>query len=357
MSTYARFMPAAAPLIPDALPRLGAAPQVLAEFRALTRRLLAHADTLPAPEQAGRSRAAESRASFGPRPAPIHRTARLPLSPPGTASHSRVAGVPAAASAPGGSRFGPFPRGGAVAAAPREELRLRSSDDIAEALGFRRVAGTGDATLLVRELRTAVPAALDWTRALQPNRLPSVADPMARPGRPRGTLLLDIETAGLANAPILLVGCARVVGQRLVLRQYLATDYPSEDALLRAVARELARSARVVTFNGASFDIPALRDRSVLWGLAALATPTHVDLLPHARRAWRGVVANCRLGTLETVMLGRVRRQDMPSREVPEAFHRFARTGDPGVVAPIVRHNAFDVISMAGLAVALGVPV
>lgn len=254
------------------------------------------------------------------------------------------------------TRCSPFARG-ALPPAHADDLRLHSSDDLAAALGCQRLSGTGDASVLVRVFRTRVPTLVTGVESFLPYRLPVEAVVSPDPHLPHGTLLLDIETAGLANAPILLVGCARVVGARLVLRQYLATDYPSEAALLRAVAREIERSARVVTFNGASFDMPAIRDRAILWGLPAMCVPPHVDLLPHARRAWRGYVANCKLGTLEAAILGRMRRQDLPSREVPEAFHRFVRTGDPSVVAPIMRHNAFDVISMAGLAVALGIPV
>lgn len=362
MSIHARAgIPHRVPLVPDAVPRLGATPELRDEFRAMTRRLLAYADSLPpSAERAqeslvGQPLASASRFHPGGRPRPVavplarrRPTAAAAASNPATRGAERIVSgglLPARPQAPSTL---PLARDGG--------LRLRSADDLATALDCRALAGTGDDQVLVRQLRVRIPEALDWVRSLPVEGVGKLLATASPGDGPRGTLFLDIETAGLANAPVLLVGVARAVGSRLVLRQYLATDYPSEQAMLRAVARELARSARVVTFNGASFDLPAVRDRSILWGLPAQRMPEHIDLLPHARRAWRGLAANCRLGTLEAVILGRVRSRDLPSREVPEAFHRFVRTGDPSVVAPILRHNAFDVISMAGLAVTLGVP-
>ncbi len=340
----------------DGLPRIGATPELQAEFRARTNRLLAIADALPRGEES------ESAGISRP-PLPVHappvRAARKLASPIPRFQRAAANRSVTSASRPEPAMHFTRPRLFASPAAETPtDVRLQSGDDLATALGCCPLAGESRATVLVRTVRTRVPAVLEWVRALPACSLPASreAGDSSRPRR-AGTLFLDIETAGLANAPILLVGCAWVVGRRIVVRQYLAVDYPSEEAMLRAVAREVQRATRIVTFNGASFDLPSLRDRTTLWGLPPLRIPAHTDLLPLARRAWRGYVANCRLGTLEAVILGRPRRQDLPSREVPEQFHRFVRTADPSVVAPILQHNAVDVVSMAGLAVALGVPV
>ncbi len=88
-------------------------------------------------------------------------------------------------------------------------------------------------------------------------------------GLPSGAYF-DTETTGLstgAGTVIFLAGIARVDGDRIHARQYLLPDFPYEPPLLRAVARDLATSPRIVTYNGRGFDLPMLAARLTFHGL------------------------------------------------------------------------------------------
>jgi uncharacterized protein YprB with RNaseH-like and TPR domain len=166
--------------------------------------------------------------------------------------------------------------------------------------------------------------------------------------------LLAIETAGLTNSPVFLVGCARVEKGALILRQFVAVDYAAERLLLDCMAQEIAGSI-ALTFNGGAFDLPVLLQRAISCRANWTRPYHHVDLLPLARRHWRGTVPNCRLTTLERWVLGKRRSKEIVSRDVPALFHRFVRSGQSADLAPILRHNQENLVSMCGLAIALDI--
>jgi uncharacterized protein YprB with RNaseH-like and TPR domain len=221
--------------------------------------------------------------------------------------------------------------------------RLFSGDTVEECLRVRRVT-TNHGDVLVRDVERLLPRpVLHGVRNAGPFA-PAASD----------VLLVDLETAGLANAPIVLAGCAEIRHGSVHLRQLLAEDYAAEEALLLLLAAEMSSHPVTVTFNGTSFDLPMIRTRSALYHQPAHHPWQHVDLLSLARRTYRNTFANNRLATLEHMILGCARTGDLPSREVPAMLHRFLRHGEPADVAPVIHHNEVDLVSMAGLAVALG---
>lgn len=164
-----------------------------------------------------------------------------------------------------------------------------------------------------------------------------------------GVLLLDLETGGLAGNPVFLAGLLAIAPGGLHLRQLLARTYLEERALIAEVASALAAQPLVVTYNGKSFDLPMLADRAAWHGLRWSPPPCHLDLLHHARRAYRGRAPNCRLVTLEWAVCRRRRLGDVAGRDIPGLFHRFARDGDPTAVVPVLHHNALDLVTLAEL--------
>lgn len=157
---------------------------------------------------------------------------------------------------------------------------------------------------------------------------------------------LDLETCGLTQACVFLAGTMRWNGEDFVLRQYLARDYAEERALLRQLSRYLAGAEVLITFNGKSFDVPMLRDRALLHGVALSLPARHVDLLHHARSRWREQLPNCRLITLEAFVCQRRRSGDVPGGEIPGLYHHFVKHGDPYRLIPVLHHNLLDVITM-----------
>jgi uncharacterized protein YprB with RNaseH-like and TPR domain len=166
---------------------------------------------------------------------------------------------------------------------------------------------------------------------------------------PRRTMVVDIETGGFAGTPVFLIGVVLLDQWPLAVRQLLARDYPEEETILRALAELATARDTWVTFNGRAFDEPMLRDRATLYRVPLRPPRRHVDLLPAARRSWRGTLPNCRLTTLERHILRRERIDDVPSSDVPDLFHHFMRTGNAAPLRAVLEHNRIDLLSATEL--------
>ena len=177
-----------------------------------------------------------------------------------------------------------------------------------------------------------------------------------RPPSPEQVLFFDLETTGLTGSPLFLIGTLVWEAGGLVVRQYFARDYSQERAAISLLARQLACKTLLVSFNGKSFDLPYLRVRAAATGLALRAEQAHLDLLHVARRAWGHSLPDCRLQTLERVICGRPRSDDIPSHLIPQAYHDFVRTGNARQMAECLKHNQLDLLTLADLATKLPPP-
>jgi uncharacterized protein YprB with RNaseH-like and TPR domain len=166
-------------------------------------------------------------------------------------------------------------------------------------------------------------------------------------------LYLDIETTGLVTGSAFLVGLASCESGSLVVRQLFARDYSEEPAVLAYLAELFGQYDALVTFNGKSFDFRYLQERFVANGMRCAPRLAHLDLLHEGRRHWKGLLPNFRLQTLERHICGRVRHGDIPSSEIPQAYHDFVRTGDARQIRDIAHHNALDLITMVEVVVCL----
>jgi hypothetical protein len=181
---------------------------------------------------------------------------------------------------------------------------------------------------------------------------PGVADALA--ARPAAAYF-DTETTGLstgAGTVIFMAAVGRVAAGRIHVRQYLLPDYPYEPPLLRALARDLASAARLVTYNGRAFDLPMLAARLTVHGLfreQASLPAAHDDLLPDARRLFRRPLGGARLADVESGILGVHRTSDCPGSEVPARYFGYLRGGSPDILAAVLDHNFQDVVSLAQL--------
>ncbi len=166
-----------------------------------------------------------------------------------------------------------------------------------------------------------------------------------------GVLFFDIEATGLSALPLFLIGVMDRRDDELETRLYLARDYSEEAAVVEFFLAEAARAVSLVSFNGKSYDLPYIRSRATVNLLPFAVDLPHVDLLNESRRIWGKGLPNCRLGTLENLVLGRPRHGDIPGSEIPEAYHAFVRTGDATDLARIMEHNRLDLVSLAHLLV------
>jgi len=162
---------------------------------------------------------------------------------------------------------------------------------------------------------------------------------------PGDALLLDLETTGLCGVPLFLAGLMRFGGDGFRITQLFARNYAEEKSVLREAARVTAESRLVVTFNGNSFDLPYLRDRSAFHLLPFELTQRSLDILPHARRRWKPETPDCRLQTLEWFVCGRRRVGDIPGHLIPEVYHQYVQSGDMTPLLPVFQHNALDLVT------------
>jgi len=166
---------------------------------------------------------------------------------------------------------------------------------------------------------------------------------------PSEAVFLDIETCGLANCPLFLIGIMSMRGNLSMVEQFFARDYSEEAALLAHLGDVLSGYQMLITFNGKTFDVPYMRDRMVLHQIEHEFDQEHFDLLPPARRLWRGKLPDCRLQTLEEHICGRRRYGDTPGHLIPQLYHDFVRTGNAAPLEGVFHHNALDLVTMAEL--------
>jgi uncharacterized protein len=174
----------------------------------------------------------------------------------------------------------------------------------------------------------------------------------------RSLWFLDLETTGLAGGAgtqAFLVGCARLDGDGLSVRQFLLPGYEHERALLAEVSTWAAAQGAIVTFNGKSFDVPLIETRYLFHRQPfPLEGRAHVDMVHPARRLWRArgelegsIDASCSLGTLERLLAGVHRVGDVPGYEIPSRYFQFVRDGDARRLHSVLEHNRLDLVSLA----------
>jgi uncharacterized protein YprB with RNaseH-like and TPR domain len=165
-------------------------------------------------------------------------------------------------------------------------------------------------------------------------------------------LFLDTETTGLAGGTgtiPFLVGASWFAGGTLATRQFFLPGPGHEGAMLRSLAILAARFRVVVTYNGASFDLPLLRTRARLNRLDDPLGPlAGWDLLVPSRRLWGRELLNCRQQTLEAAVCRAARGGgDIEGARIPQAWFDFVHGGRRGLLPEVLRHNHRDMVGMA----------
>lgn len=180
------------------------------------------------------------------------------------------------------------------------------------------------------------------------------ADPGVDTGGPGRVVYLDTETTGLAGGAgtlAFLIGVGRHSDAGFAVRQLFLPGPEHERSQLEALTELVAGATTVVTYNGASFDLPLLRSRFALNRLPdPLARVPHLDLLTVARRLWRETLPDCSLSTVERSILGARRsHDDIPGAEVPARYVAFLRRGDVAGLHGVLTHNRTDIVALAAL--------
>jgi len=169
-------------------------------------------------------------------------------------------------------------------------------------------------------------------------------------GDPEKVIYLDIETGGRSGGSAFLIGLMYFADGKFEIKQAFARDYSEEKAAL-VYGQGLINSFDVlVTYNGKVFDIPFLAERAAAFALSFDLKPVHLDLLPEARKRWRGLIPDLRLSTVEVLISGCKFRDALAREEISVIYDDFIKTKAPQRLPQVFRHNALDLIAMAQVA-------
>lgn len=164
---------------------------------------------------------------------------------------------------------------------------------------------------------------------------------------------LDTETTGLAGGSgtyAFLIGVGHITSDGFRLKQFFMRDLNEEKSLLWSLSEFLSRFEILVTYNGKTYDQPLLETR---YRMARQKPPfarmEHFDLLFGARRLYKLRFDSCRLVELENQMFGIEREGDLPGEMIPYVYYDYLRTREAFRVAPILHHNANDILTLACL--------
>ena len=171
-------------------------------------------------------------------------------------------------------------------------------------------------------------------------------------------LFLDLETTGLAGGTgtiPFLVGLGYYRDDRFVVAQYFLGEPGEEERMLEDLARlfEEGGFRSVVTYNGKAFDLPLLETRFILKRQAAPADRVCPISTFCSRPAIFGSTSTsrCRLFHLAREVVAADRSEDIPGAEIPFRYFDYLRTGDFGLIEPILYHNQEDILSLLGLVI------
>ena len=165
---------------------------------------------------------------------------------------------------------------------------------------------------------------------------------------PENFKFMDIETKGLSNVPIILIGVAEISGSKITASQYFLRNYAEEANIIDAYLSHLDEDSVHVTFNGKTFDVPFIKNRCIYNRIDADLDLPHLDLMYFAKNLWADDLPNCQLQTIEREIFNIERKEDVPGQYIPGYWDTYAETSNIGPVVPIIEHNAQDIISLAG---------
>jgi hypothetical protein len=183
----------------------------------------------------------------------------------------------------------------------------------------------------IRQAEVALEAGLaDWFL----NRLRPPDTIRVLPHFREGAGYLDIETTGLGRRDYVTTVALSVGGRR---RCYVRGR--NLDELLR----DLTDVSLLVTYNGASFDLPRLRSEFRI----DLGIP-HLDLRPCLEAlGYKGGLKRCE----ELMGIGRSGDEVLTGRDAVELWERYRESGDEELLLRLLRYNLRDVLSLEVLAV------
>ncbi len=158
-------------------------------------------------------------------------------------------------------------------------------------------------------------------------------------------LFFDIETLGLNNCPVFLIGTGYYNNNKFHVDQFLARNLEEEEAIIEGFHEKLDLFEYIASFNGRRFDSRFIDDRCRYYDITKNIDLPHFDLLHIARERWNDA-PNHKLITLENHLFGEKREDDVPSSLIPNYYKTFLKKNNPGPLVPIIKHNKLDITTL-----------
>ena len=162
-------------------------------------------------------------------------------------------------------------------------------------------------------------------------------------------VFIDIETLGLGDKPLFLIGVATFKNNLLIIDQIFTRELKEEKAALHFFGKLLKGKQAIGTFNGKSFDVPFIRRRMKRHDLNYEINLPHFDLKYLSQKAFSNLVFNFKLSTLEKKLFNVERIDDVSGDDIPFYYESYLKSKNIGSVVPIIDHNKQDLISTAKL--------
>lgn len=178
----------------------------------------------------------------------------------------------------------------------------------------------------------------------------------------RDMLFLDIETLGICDSPMIMVGFGFFDNGVFKIRILFARKIEEEIAMCEYLKNEIFPAFKCfVTYNGKSFDIPFISNRMLYFfddnpliseeyeAYKHVNTLFHhIDLYHGCRRKYKGLFRDYTLTTIEQELLGWVRENELPSSLVGECYRKYQSNPErySGLIKEAIEHNYYDIYSM-----------
>ena len=174
-------------------------------------------------------------------------------------------------------------------------------------------------------------------------------------------LFLDIETLGLCNNPIIMVGIGYYIETKFVIFQFLARYLEEEISICEHLRKTIFPAFKCfITFNGKSFDIPYLANRFLYYfdknpmvqegkgKVDSILKFHHIDLYHNCRRRYKNQFIKYSLTAIEKNLLASKRTNDLAGNIIASYYQKYLKNPKKyvGMVKIIVDHNFQDLRSM-----------
>ena len=175
-------------------------------------------------------------------------------------------------------------------------------------------------------------------------------------------LFLDIETLGIIDNPVILVGIGFFKNDKFEIHLLFARELEEEIAIYEYLKTQILPNFKCfITYNGKTFDIPYLASRFLYFFdenpmISQNDRPYekcntklhHIDLYHHCRRIYKRQYDKYTLTNIEEKLLCWTRDNTLPSNLVGLCYRKYKENSDRyvGLIKEIIEHNYYDIYSM-----------